>query len=346
MSEVFFCNVCDQSVPLVEIEDGAAARVEGRVVCRQCLALLAQASGAATRRGGGWVALVLGVLALAAAGLAWYDQEGKRDAVAAELRAELGEVRVQLRAAAAQQQERGARESEERALIGNQVAALRDEVAQARMQGEQRAAALALSLEALAPVGGQLDQLRGRLDDVEATLSVVEDRQRAMRSAQDSLRDQVGALSEQLSAQRSAQAQEEAGAAASFPPEVAALLRDLQHEDGRVRYDALEKLEKLRDPRLLPHVYPLLADPYEFVRFLAASLLGDWGARAATPHLIETLLDEKNFVRAAAASSLRRITGQTIPFDKDAPEDERRKSYEAWKLWWQENGEAFLKAEP
>ena len=343
MSEVFFCNLCDQSVPLVEIQDGTALRVENRVLCAACRALLAQGGG--RRRGyGGMLAALLACGALGVVGWLWYEGREQRSGADARWGGELSQLRGELAQLGKDLRGRADQEQAERALIGTQVGALRDEVTAATSAAAAQATELTEALAPLQPLPQLLDELRRRTDDLEAGASVAEDRQRSARSALDSLREQVAALNEQLTAAQTAKAEQQAAAATSFSPEVAALLRDLQHEDGRVRYAALEKLEKVQDERLLPHVYPLLADPYEFVRFLAASLLGDWNVRPAAPHLIEALLDEKNFVRDAAARSLRRITGQSIPFDKDAPEAERQQAYQAWKTWWEQNGAGFVSA--
>lgn len=346
MPEVFFCNLCDQSVPMVEVEDGAAVRAADRVLCRQCRSLL-EGAAPAGRRAGAWLALVFLVAAvgLAAAGVALYQQRRDRQWHTESLGVSARQWREEVASVRALAETSSERAAGERALLASQLNALRDELGQRAQDTSEKLAALEASLAALNQIAADVEALRAGQGRAEASLTLLEERQRALRAAQDSLRDQVVALHEEVQ-QRVQEAQKRAASPeATFSPEVASLLRQLQHEDGRVRYDALEKLEKLQDPRLLPHVYPLLADPYEFVRFLAARLLGEWEARPAVPHLIEALLDEKNFVREAASWALRRITLQNIPFDKDAPEAARRQAYGAWKAWWAENGEEFLRAE-
>ena len=62
MPEVYFCNLCDQSVPLVEIEEGKARRVGDRVLCHTCRTLLGTSIGRGGASGAGvWFAVALGI---------------------------------------------------------------------------------------------------------------------------------------------------------------------------------------------------------------------------------------------------------------------------------------------
>ncbi len=348
MSEVHFCNLCDQSVPLVELEEGAALREGERVLCRACLELLG-AAGRGARGGGGlpvFLLLLVGLLGWAAAAFVWYDRKEAGDQAIRGVEARLDSLEAGARGLA-EDLARGLREERERrGLLEAELDRLGDGV-EARLDAVEAALKeLAAGLEALRPFAEESARVRQRLSGLEAQVSVIEDRQRATRSALESLRDELARLGDEL--QGLAEVAREAGAepeAEAFPPAIAGLLRQLQDQDDRVRYDALEKLQDTQDPRLLPHIYPLLSDPYEFTRFLAAHTLGDWNARPAVPYLIEALLDEVSFVRKAAQDALRRITGQNLGYDYQAGPEDLQRGYQAWKTWWEENGTSFLDEE-
>lgn len=344
MADVHFCNLCDRSVPLADVQSGATVRLGDRLLCPDCHELIARASGRG--RGGGGLALAGLVAALfgwAAVVAVWLLAAGRLDGVdsgLAELRGDLGgDLERSARAAAEQTASLG----QDLALLGGELRALRE--AQ-ELQGEdlrRELARLGSELDALTPLAGTVDQLGQRLARSEASVSVIEDRHTAFRANQEGLRDRVMRLEDQTKALAAAAPQ---AADSEFAPEVTALLRKLQDEDPEVRYGALEKLQAIQDERLLPSLYPLLGDPYEFTRFLAAHTFAEWDAKPAVPHLIEALLDEVAFVREAAVRALRRITGQNFGYqhdgDGDAARAARQVAYEQWKTWWSANGEAFL----
>ncbi|HEX9794954.1 MAG TPA: HEAT repeat domain-containing protein [Planctomycetota bacterium] len=331
-------------MPLVEIQDGGAARHGERVVCRACRSVLREALPA---RGGGsgmLVPLVVGLLGWAAAGFVWLHGDDAHRQFSVDLQTEYSRLDNRVGSQGEALAALADRATEDSGLLDNRLAALRDEQERSSRTAEQRFGPLETGLAALDGLVPEFEALRARVDRSEANLSVIEDRQRAFRATQENLRDQLTMVQDGVRRAAVAAPDEGSAAAPEFSPEVVSLLRQLQHEDGRERYRALEKLAELQDERLLPHLYPLLADPYEFMRFLAAHTLGQWEAKAAVPHLIEALLDEKPFVREAAIWSLRRLSKQDFGFDYTAPRDELVRAYEAWKTWWSANGEEFLRS--
>ncbi|MBC8327673.1 MAG: HEAT repeat domain-containing protein [Planctomycetes bacterium] len=345
MAEVHFCSLCDRSVPLAEVQDGSSARVGDRLLCPDCLDLLAKADS----KGGGGGAL--GVLALVAALLGWAavavlwfrigdtgeDLGTKIDGARGDLS---GQIQDSAEVAAVAVQQSG----EDLALAREDLRALRESHDALRSSTDLGLEELRASLAGMAPLAAEQDKLAQRFGTFEATLSLVDDRQRASRSNQEALRDRLKRLEDMTAALAAAAPKTDENA---FSAEISALLRKLQDEDPEVRYGALEKLSAMQDERLLPHLYPLLADPYEFTRFLAAHTFSEWDARPAVPHLVEALLDEVTFVREAAVRALRRITGQSFGYQHEgdgAPaKAERQAAYQLWKTWWQANGAEFLK---
>ena len=344
MAEVHFCNLCDQSIPLAEIETGRSVRIGDRVLCGQCRDVVARAVPGRAGGGGAFWPAVLALLGWGAAALVWFDARSERGELQAALDGLAATSRAQGEEQSDELQRIGDALNEKLALQQSAVAALQD--GQSRLEGELRTKVgdLQQSFDAWSEYPAEQERMLARLSQLEAGLSVVEDRQRAQRSTQESMRDELGRIGDRMERVAAATAQENP-ADSPFSPEVSGLLRKLQDDDPEVRYSTLEKLAALQDERLLPHLYPLLADPYEFTRFLAAHTFGDWDAQPAVPHLIEALLDEVGFVREAAVRSLRRVTGQNFGYDHETDAEKRRRGYEAWKTWWDANGEAFLRGD-
>lgn len=345
MSEVFFCNLCDESVPMVELQDGAALRHGERVICRHCRSTLREATPA---RGGGsasglFIPVLIGLLGWAAAALVWLETRNVREDLETQLQTMDRDLGSEVGAARTAMASASTAGREERSMLRGQLEAWREQQDSANKQTKAGLEELQDAVDKLAQFAVEQEQVRSRLDQVEANLSVIEDRQRAGRAAQEILRDEVARIGDEV---RNVQVGRQGGAQveAQFSPEVATYLRDLQSDDPEVRYKALENLSEMQDPRLLPHIYPLLADPYAFNRFLGAHTLMNWEASAAVPHLIEVLLDEEGFVREAGVLALRRLTNQNFGYDHSGSEEDLQRGYSAWKTWWANNGQEFLAA--
>ncbi len=341
MAELHFCNVCDSSVPLADIESGAALRAGDRCICPNCRDLMDTQTTAAGPMG--LVGTVLAILALVAAVWVWWDQGKKQESFRLEVQEsfsiqgkgydnkldhKISQIRELL--------------DQESGLTSTQLATISDRLAMLGQDAEKQFEELRTQTEQFAQFALEMESLGKRLGQAEASLQVLGERQREQRGAQETLRDQIDLLGVQLREMAERGPASSGAAEEAFAPKITGLLRQLQSDDEDERLDALEKLSGQNDDRLIPHLIPLLTDPYEFNRFYAAKTMGDWRAKNAVPHLIESLLDEIAFVRQAAAQSLRQITSQNFGYDYQAEEDARKASYESWKTWWSTNGKTFL----
>ncbi|MDP6849857.1 MAG: HEAT repeat domain-containing protein, partial [Planctomycetota bacterium] len=321
------------------------AQGEGeRAVCPSCMSMIQGKDGGSSRSLGPWLFFTasLGFLSVLASFLVWKNFQTMASGYSQMQETFSKDVSLQLEASHSKLEKSLADYQNSRALLETQFERARTSLDNLRDDGQSRFSGFDASIEALASSVAELEDILSRLSRIEGTLSVVEDRQQAHRAIQENLRDELGRLSTQISRLEEAAPDTEES---PFSSEVSALLRKLQDDDPEVRYAALEKLSAMQDPRLLPHIYPLLADPYEFTRFLAAHTFGDWDAKPSVPHLVEALLDEIAFVREAAVRSLRRLTGQSFNYDHDARESELQEGYRQWKAWWDSNGESFLLGE-
>lgn len=114
-------------------------------------------------------------------------------------------------------------------------------------------------------------------------------------------------------------------------------LDDLANADSAVRWNAVQALAESGDPRVVPHLVPLLDDADIWVRMAAAGALGDLGAIEGVGPLIETLEDPETAVRERAMLSLRSITGRSFQFDPSGTEADRAKVVKKWRDWWQKS---------
>lgn len=347
MAELHFCTVCGVSVPQADVDSGRATVAGERSVCPDCFELLGVSGrgGSGGGSGAGWVALVVAVVAIGFATWSWRDvsagQDHLRGATSDALEIQAGIYAGRLEDAitamtTALDQESGLTQQGLEAL-GDRIGSL-EEAMNLRLQSLQS------ETEQLGQLALEIEALGRRLGKSEAELTLATERLGEQRGVVTALRDRLDTLeaTQRDLAQRGPVAGSEQPGEDNLSPAVAGLVRKLRSSDQDERLDALEKLSAQEDERLVPHLIPMLTDPYEFNRFYAAKTLGDWRSKPSTPHLIESLLDEIGFVRQAAVQSLCLITGQNFRFDHDGSENDRKQGYDAWKTWWNTNGKSFL----
>jgi len=335
MTDLFFCNICDQSVPLSRIEEGDAVRHGGRIICPTCCDVisLSQKNEDETKSGGNlFFPLFIALIACAASAFLYQEiDKVKKDSTVHVndavmlLHQSLGDVQLQQEASFAE------------------VVVQLDSMDQFLEEGMR--ASLGLNDAVATRVDGlvaQVDQLEG-LEDGQATLQqnvrdlhvqiqVSEDGLRDVRAGQEFLRDNIAELERKIDVATAAPVQD-----TGFSSDVKALLDQLENDDPLKRVSAIEKISKFEDPALIPYVEALLEDNYEMNRFYAANTLGSWNAMASVPTLIQTLSDDFAFVRKEANAALEKITKEDVGYDSKGSEKERQQGVERWTDWWAKN---------
>lgn len=329
MTEVHFCNLCDQSVPQDQLEAGAAIRHGGRILCASCRDALALAGGGArpSGRGGLAVVLVVGLIGWAAAAYVWLEQQDLRADLMIRADGNASQLASDLRGVERRLEDRLVRLDERADVQDVALASLRQDQARAAEAMAQQLGALERAVERVPDLADAVDRVEGRMREVEAARAVMGQESAELRGALEVIRDGLAEL------ERSVAAAPAPAAEGGFPREIEDLIAQLRDPDALQRSIALEKLGQSSDPRLVAYVEPLLRDSYEMNRYYAATSLGSWRAASSVPVLIEALADEYSLVRKAANDALMAITGADQGFDAKAPEAERRKAIERWRAW-------------
>jgi HEAT repeat protein len=359
---LYFCDLCNESIPQPDLDLGRAVRRGERLICAACEAAM---SGAAARpappapvatpiaRGGSGAASSLAAVALAFAAVALLAGVGAAAYFFWRLESQAHAISNQITAL-----ERAAPEHARTvsAALGDEAAAREAEVGQARAalqalaervqdleQADPRVAALERRLEKLDARLATLDDLASRvqhqagvIDDLTRSLADLE-KQRTTTS----LTREPEPVPE-VAAPRAAAPAPEAGApgGALFEKWVG----DLASPDSGTRWQAVQSLGGTRQASVVPHLVPMLKDSDIFVRMATCRHLGDLGSVQAIPALIDTLEDEEASVREAALVALRGLSGQSIPFDPLARDGDRSKRVKAWRDWWEDAAKDLLGA--
>jgi HEAT repeat protein len=111
------------------------------------------------------------------------------------------------------------------------------------------------------------------------------------------------------------------------------LVKLLGDQYPSVRMDAAEALGKIGDKRsVAPLISVLAEETYSHVLLRIIVALGQLEDPRAIEPLIETLKDRDPYPRRAAAYALKKLTSQDFG-----------EVYRAWRAWWEDNKEEYLK---
>lgn len=353
--KIYFCDICNQSIPLKDLDEKVAVAVKGKIVCASCSAATVAAlkGNAAAGPGPSGLAVplsILGIAIAASAAIGWYvyrgsldraeslskdvreaawkrfaDLEGKAAAIADEvhgLREGLDELKRFMESEAA---EIAARRRSDAADVEARIASLKRYLHESEILKE-RVQELEVKIAASVESGAGLQRDVGSLKDLIATLD----------SAVRSMPPGTGSAGPAAPAPTP----EATGESASLPALTADLQRmakKLKDGDPAIRWEGVEELGQSRDPRVVPYLIPHLKDADDYVRRQAAEALGDVGSKLAISPLIDALMDEVLHVRDSVYAALRKLSGQNIKFEPTAKKDDRVKQQRLWRAWFEQN---------
>ncbi|HET6202289.1 MAG TPA: HEAT repeat domain-containing protein [Planctomycetota bacterium] len=343
--KIYFCDICNESIPLQDLETGAAITVKGKVICRTCNP--AAGSRATSAPGGGGRAVGFALLAFlgAAAASVGYTRYREKE-LDQRLRGEADAVRGDLaprfdvldrRVAAADDRVVGA---------DRRIGELSQAFEEGQRLGEKEREELRSRFDRVQGYIKENEDLKHRLERLEIRSTALDEGNARLAGAVEGLRAELkeaGAASVAAAVPASGPAsppgeKREEG----IPPAIQALIDRLKDKDASVRWAAVSDLAQSGNPKVVPFLVPLLKDEDDFVRHNAALTLGELDARGAVPALLDSLGDSNAIVRDSAITALRRITRQNIKFDPHGSKEERDRALRAWRQWWQASSDKFL----
>ncbi len=337
--EVFFCDLCQESIPERDLLEGRAVEVQGRRVCRRCRARLVPPLPSAR------LAAVLAFLALLAAGAAaGLLLLQKREADQWRRARASWEDGWTVRWEAGREEARREREALRKALqsLGKRVGGAEKtlgELARARKTLSDALEALKKDMFALrTSLTGKMLVLAERLSALETALG-------GTRKGVEELSRRFASLSKQIVVPRSlplpglpresGSPSPQVSPKAPSEKELARLEKQLQSPEADQRWKAVEALEKMAGPEAVRLVARALQDKDIWVRRLAAEVLGRMGREEAIGPLIEALSDPEAMIRAAALASLKTLTGKTFGYDPNTSPGARKRALLLWRAWWE-----------
>lgn len=110
-------------------------------------------------------------------------------------------------------------------------------------------------------------------------------------------------------------------------------LENIDSEEPMTRMGCVWVLGRIGDIRTIPHIEPLLEDETEYVRYEAASALGNMGDRQGYPVLVQGLSSERIDFRYRCIEALKDFTGRDFGYKHNESPEVRQVSVQQWEAW-------------
>ena len=108
---------------------------------------------------------------------------------------------------------------------------------------------------------------------------------------------------------------------------------NLRHENAMTRMGCVYVLGRVGNPQVVPSLLPLLKDDVRFVRYEAASQIGNLGSRAGYSVLVAGLEDDNISYRYKCFEALQSLTGRTFDYSHNSAPERRKVSVQKWRAW-------------
>ena len=343
--EIYFCEICSESIPAKDLTSQAAIELRGKVIGPCCLAEIRQP----TSRGGisslgltAVGAVVLAAIAGATIHLEWRQSEQARvlteeiHAVSTRVASRSSQHMVDLEKGLDQTLQQGALAPLEKQLgaLGTLVATQHERVTAKFGSLGARIGGIDESQRAI--IAGQ-SSVKAAVKEVENEVLRLE------REVANAAAAPRAAVAEASAAERDAEPGpiEPVDAGPALPASLNHQVTRLKDADAGNRFEAVDQLIQSKEPAVLPYLLPMLKDSDAFVRRLTAEGLAAFSDATTVDALLVALADPEGIVRHTAHASLRKLTKQSIVFDPDGSGSSRAAAQRRWKEWWAQSRAAF-----
>jgi TolA-binding protein len=342
--EPLFCDLCNMSVPLPDLESGAARRCNDRIVGACCMRVLlpkqeVREAGSQSKASG--VAVVLVLAAIAGATIFLDKRIGEEvTGVEGKISHNVDGALVQHGARLAAIEGRVTTTVEKSDLKG-----LSDRLTQL----EQHVSG---SLEKTEALSGRLDGLQGQIAKTQADQLATKKEQSEAAQRHDQALQAIATDLQQVKAMPRATEQPPPSVAEPAMPRVEpsgpTLSKELAHHvssltdsDPGVRFQAVSALIESKSPLVREPLLTMVKDPDLFVRRVTLEGLRNFRHASCVEALLTALADPESLVRHTAFQSLKSLTAGTIAFDPNGTQPERASAVRKWREWWDDNKKSF-----
>jgi len=342
--EVYFCDLCNSSVPVKDLEGGLAKRVKSRLIGSCCLKELTPKPVPAEARGSA-VGVVL-LLAAIAGATVFLDRR-----IGDEIAGVSAKIVAQVDAALTKQTERLANiegrvtASAEKSDLGAVADKIADLQAKLVGVGEKADAANANASTMRSEIGKAQEAFSGAQKAQHDSVSRLEG---ALRVIADDLATLKALPRSAAPSGDSKPAANDGAMPVPADPGAGGLPRELLHHvatltdsDAGVRFQAVAALVESKHPAVREPLLTMVKDPDMFVRRQVFEGLRMFRHATCVEALLVGLSDQVAIVAHTAHQSLLVLTNAKITFDPNGTKEQRSVGVRKWREWWDENKKAF-----
>ncbi len=349
--KIYFCDVCNESIPIQDIKDGVATTVGGKIYCRSHNPLQA-VQGLAVKKSSEKTSIVLfaivivllmAVLAIMLWGQGDKDEEFATLSSQVKLRSDLGNITERLNLLQPDTVALKVKSQEQETILSGiqtDIIQLRGDLAGVRGEVRNLAENLTTASDLRTEVKElalKLGEFNGRMSSLENEYSSIRQRLNSYRADLDKLAS-AGPVTVTTSGTKPGSTRTDKPAKAEESKELKELKGKLTSKDNSVRFEAVNLVYDNRIKEALPYLLPLLEDPDQFVQVGAIQTVGEFLYLPAIPILVKVLKDPDVTVREEALLQLIRMTGETsLNFDPRGSNSERDKAVKKWEEWLKKN---------
>ena len=362
--KIYFCDICNESIPLKDINTNSITIEEGKIFCQKCAPKRPSTPGVTPGVIATLIALTLAVLGLGfglwkvwdeqqTAGLARADEDRVQGAELTRMSGLLESIQASLR------------------TLEEHDASMREDLSESRgelqhrhdLLDEREANDTRLIKERLTR---EFSQLSGALKSQGTTLSAgLQDLKlqfEGSRGRWEGLRDRLelietlvtsggGEVSSPVAEEPTKEepADPDAGSAGKDVPlssEAKALIGELDSSDPGKRYGVVLSLVEHKHPKVAEALASHLSDSQDYIRIAIVEALRDFGYKEVAPQIIGALRDSEYLVRAYSKRALGEVLGEAITFNPDGDPSSREREVRALEAWWKENSARILETTP
>jgi len=348
--KIYFCDVCNESIPLQDIKDGVATTVGGKIYCASHNPLQAMQGITANKSTEKTsivlfaivIVLLMAVLAIMLWGQGNKDEEFATLSSQDKLRGDVGNVTERLNLLQPDVVALKVKSQEQETIltgIQTDIIQLRGDLAGVRGEVRNLSENLSTTSDLRTAVDGvalKLGEFNGRMSALENDYSGIRQRLNGYKADLDRLA-QAGPVAVSPQATNSGEPAHKP-ATEKESKELKELKAKLTSKDNSVRFEAVNLVYDNRIKEALPYLLPLLEDPDQFVQVGAIQTVGEFLYLPAIPVLVKVLKDPDVTVREEALLQLIRMTGETgLNFDPRGSNSERDKAIKKWEDWLKKN---------
>ena len=349
--KIYFCDVCNESIPLQDIKDNLATTVNGKIYCQNHNPIAVAQGIKGGKRSDKVSVLMLGVVIILLAAMIFLMvwERGDKDAEYALL-ADFIQVRDNLGEMSRKWNEFQAGYGtfkDETAKGVSSVGAFETDMEQLKRDlGDLRVELNSLNenLRGASNLRGKQDALDmkqkefgDRLAGLEERVVLLKDKLFIVEGNLDNLiRSGVVSGGGAKGGKTSAAQTGEMDSAES--EELVRLKNRLTSKDNGERFEAVNEVYDKRIKEALPYLLPLLEDPDQFDQVGAIQTVGEFLYLPAVPVLVKVLREPDVPAREEAQRWLIRMTGESgLEFDVRASKSERERAVKKWEEWLKKN---------